>query len=343
MTVWRRAAACVLVVALASIGSAARSGAQSVRLAISALNADSTSPAPSMSITGFETQPELGPYSLSLELSLESQFRAPFYARTVTSETATFTIDSLLPQHAVVYFRVRLSDRFGNVVAEARDQHPVRSWLRLVSIGQPATTTPQFNWSSPAVTVPPGLWAYDLTVINSATGRPEFVAQDLQDTSYVFPQALESSTSYRWLVHARAQNGTPADSVTVMSDSTFVILTAGEPTVTLFYPNFPNPFGRGTRSESTCFWFDLAHQSNVTLTIYDIALREVRQIIPGTFGTGNKLAIGTYGRDAAQRCDATLTWDGHDDAGRTVPLGVYLAIFKGDGVRTSVKLLYKGP
>jgi hypothetical protein len=342
MTAWRRAAAWLFVAAAACLGRAAPIGAQSVSLAIAGLSADSTSPAPIMSIVGFETRPELGPYSVSLELSLESQFRAPFYAKTAGAESATFSVDSLLPARAVIYFRVRLSDRFGNVVAEARDQHAVRSWLRLVSVGQPSTRTPQFNWSSPLIANPPGPWVYDLTVINSASGKPEFVAQAIRDTSYVFPRQLESSTSYRWQVHARAENGAPGDEITVTGES-FVILSADQPTVTLFYQNFPNPFGRATPSERTCFWFDLAHPSNVTLTIYDITLREVRRIIPGAFGTGQQLAVGAYGRDAQRTCVDELTWDGHDDTGRTVPAGVYLAIFKGDGVRTSVKALYKGP
>lgn len=348
MTALRRAAACLGVAALASLGRAPRAGAQSVRLVLPELVADSTSPAPRMQITGTENQPELGPYSVSLELSLESQFRAPFAAFTTVSETATFTIDSLLPERKAIFFRVRLSDRFGNVVAEARDQHPVRSWLRLIPEGQPTSTTPRFSWSSPVITTPPGQWVYDLTVFNTATRKAELVVQGITDTSYTFARPLESSTSYYWQVHARAQNGVPGDEITLTSLSTdsptFVIRPPGQPTVTLFYPNFPNPFGRGTRStERTCFWFDLANESTVTLTVYDITLREVRRIIPGKFGTGQKVPIGAYGHVGDQQCLDELSWDGRDDAGHLVPSGVYLAIFKGDGVRTSVKMLYKGP
>jgi hypothetical protein len=42
-------------------------------------------------------------------------------------------------------------------------------------------------------------------------------------------------------------------------------------------------------------------------------------------------------------CDDRLSWNGRDDAGRTVPSGVYVAVFKGDHVRQSVKILYRGP
>ncbi|MDB4875674.1 MAG: hypothetical protein JWM41_2120 [Gemmatimonadetes bacterium] len=350
MMVWRRAAAYLVAAALAWGVGASRLESQSVRLSLSATVGDSASPAPSMTVTGFQNQPQLGPYSISLELSLESQFRTPFYARTNSNESAIFTIDSLLPERTVVFFRARLADRFGNVVAETRDQHPVRSWLRLVSpadltVTQLPTRSPRFVWSSPAITVGPGLWSYDLSIINTRTGQADFTVQALQDTSYVFPQPLESSTSYRWQVRARAENGPPSDQVTATSAATFVIASPDQPTVTLFYQNFPNPFGRGTRTGTTCFWFDLAHASTVTLTIYNISLRPVRSIIPGRLGDG-KLAVGAYPalrRSGGTGCDDALAWDGRDDAGRFVPLGVYLAIFKGDGVTTSKKILFKGP
>jgi hypothetical protein len=343
----RRAAAFLLgaglsLLALTSTGRSA--AAQSVQLSISGITADSTSPAPIMSVSGFETQPEAGPYSVSLDLSLESQFRAPFYSRNAVGELASFTIDSLLPQRNIVYFRVRLLDRFGNVVAEARAQHPVRSWLRLVPQLSPNTLFPRFYWSSPPITVPPGLWSYDISVINNASGKVAFTQTNLQDTSFVFPAPLESNTSYRWQVHARAENGVSADQTTVSSDGSFVITPLDQPAVTLFYQNFPNPFGRGTPRESTCFWFDLAHEATVTITIYDITLRTVRRIVPGATSSGVQLPVGVYGRrDPTGGCNDRFAWDGRDDAGRFVPAGVYLAIFAGDGVRTSVKMLYRGP
>jgi hypothetical protein len=350
MIVRRRGAAYLAGAALALlslVSFATGAAAQSIRLSISGITADSTSPAPLMSVSGFETQPEAGPYSVSLDLSLESQFRAPFYSRNAVGENASFTIDSLLPERNVVYFRVRLLDRFGNVVAEARDQHPVRSWLRLVPLVSPDTRFPRFYWSSPPITVPPGLWVYDVSVLNSATGKVDFAETNIQDTTFVFPTPLESSTSYRWQVHARAQNGVAADETTVASNGSFVITPLDQPTVTLFYQNFPNPFGRGTRRESTCFWFDLAHQSTVTITIYDITLRTVRRVVPGATSSGVDLPVGVYGRrnlsDQPGGCDDRFAWDGRDDAGRFVPAGVYLAIFKADGVRTSVKMLYRGP
>jgi hypothetical protein len=254
-----------------------------------------------------------------------------------------------MPERQIVYFRARLTNVQGTVVAQALAQHPVRSWLRLVSPigGTPTivnTRRPRFVWSSPPITFPPGLWVYDLSVVNTANGS-RLLRGGLSDTSFTFTDSLESNTSYRWEVHARAQNGPPSDQVTVVSSSTFVVASAEQPTFTLFYQNFPNPFGRGTRSTFTCFWFDLARASPVTLTIYDIRLREVRHIVPGPIGAGS-LPLGSYGRENLGEqtgCDQRLAWDGRDDAGRAVPAGLYLAVFEAAGVRTSKKVLYRGP
>ncbi|MEP6494187.1 MAG: hypothetical protein ABJF01_16000 [bacterium] len=351
MRVKGRAAACVLACVLAGLlcGSS-RSGAQTITLAISALAADSTSPAPVMTITARDNRPDLGPYTVSLELSLESQFRSPFYINVAADEFAQFTVDSLLPERTMIFFRARLSDRFGTVVAQTPPtQHPVRSWLRLVApaAGNPAnlsTRSPRFVWSSPPITVPPGLWVWDLAVINKRTGQPDFSREGLNDTSFVFPQLLESNTAYRWQVHARAQGGRPGDQVSVMQEGSFVIASTDQPTFTLLYQNFPNPFGRGERSAVTCFWLDLAHHAKVKLTIYDIRLREVRNVIPSPQISG-MLDSGAYGRQnvgTSTGCAKGLEWDGRDDAGRFVPPGVYVAVFEGDGTRQSIKIVFKG-
>ncbi len=345
----RRPAACLagLVTALLAVVSPMK--AQSVTLAVSAVVGDSVSPAPSITVTAIPGPPQFGPYSVSIELSLEPQFRTPFFVNASSDLSATFQVDSLMPPRQIVYFRARLTDQFGNFVAQALAQHPVQSWLKLVSPigGTPTivnTRTPRFTWSSPPITFPPGLWVYDLSVVNTANGQT-LLRGGLSDTSFVFTDSLESNTSYRWQVHARAQNGPPSDQITLVSSSTFVIASAEQPTFTLFYQNFPNPFGQGTRSPFTCFWFDLARASTVKLTIYDIRLHEVRNIVPGAIG-GGILPEGSYGRQNLGEqtgCDQRLAWDGRDDAGRFVPAGLYLAVFEGAGVRTSKKVLYRGP
>ena len=346
MSLRRRAAAFLLLAAL--VGGTTRASAQSVSLSISSVISDSVSPAPLMTVTGFENRPDLGPYNVSIVLSLEPQFRAPFYLNVADGEAATFALDSLLPERTIVYFRARLSDHAGNVVAEQIVQHPVRSWLRLVSPIRGPTTivptrTPRFVWSSPPITLPPFPWVYDISVINTRTGNVDFMKTGLNDTSYVFPDSLESNASYHWQVHARAQTGPASDQITVASTGTFVI--AASPTATVFYANFPNPFGSGAKSPVTCFWFDLAKASIVKLTIYDIRLREVRKIVPSPALSGT-LPAGAYGRENVNTlsgCDERVSWDGRDASGRQVPAGVYLGVFDGDGLHRSTKILYKGP
>ncbi len=332
----RRVAAFVVVAA--ALGGNRLVEAQSVTLTISNLVGDSTSPAPNMTVTAFGTQPERAPYTISLALSLDPQFRSPFYARSSAGETAVFTMDSLLPEHAVVFFRARLIDQFGTVAAEANARHPVRGWVRLVAPLRGPTTivdtrTPTFVWSSPPITFPPGLWSYQLLVVETHSGKT-YSSPVTNDTSFTLGP-LEANTSYSWQVRARADNSTGASEVRVSSPGTFVIQSDTLPTVTLFYQNFPNPFGRGTRSNQTSIWFDLAHSSKVQITVYDLRQRMVRRLVPGLL-SGSTLAAGAYGRDGG------LTWDGRDDAGRMVPPGVYIVVFEGDGSRASIKILFKG-
>jgi len=344
MTVGRRAAAFLAGAALVGL-AAARASAQAITINIASI-ADSISPAPVMLVNATTLPPGGEQATVTLELSTESQFRSPFLVRSAVGNTGTFLVDQLLPEHTRIFFRARLLDSGGDVVAETVTSHPVRSWLRLV---QPIRTTndvlftdqPRFIWSSPAITLPPGPWQYVITVTNTATNTPAF-SITVNDTVFV-PSPLDACTSYRWSVHATAVNGNAQSQVDASSPGTFVIQTAACPTATIFYQNFPNPFGRGARQAVTCFWFDLARTAQVKLTIYDLRLREVKHIVPGALG--GTLPAGAYGRqnDASQSgCDARLAWDGRDDTGRIVPAGVYVAVFDADGVHTVKKILFKG-
>jgi hypothetical protein len=344
MKLWRRAAALALVV-FASAGAARRADAQGIALIVSPLLADSTTPAPVLSLIASPVPNSVS--TVTVELSLDPQFRAPFWARSTQTLQTQFVLDSLLPARTNIYYRARLFDAAGTVRAETTFTHPVRAWLGLVTPSRTTnvlfTRTPTFVWSSPSLTLPPGPWTYDLAVVNVGQNRVE-LQQHLNDTTFTVAAPLDACTSYRWNVTARAVNGGPNDEITVPSPGSFVIQSAECPQVTLAYQNFPNPFGRGTSSASTCFWFDLAHRSTVRLTIYDIRLRQVRRLVPGALGA--VLDSGAYGRqaiDAESGCDPRNAWDGRDDAGRFVPAGVYIAVFEADGKPETKKILYKGP
>lgn len=342
MTGQRRRAALALVVGMLA-GGATRASAQAVSVSTAVLN-DSISPAPQILVQGTPGPPALGPYNITLEAALEPLFRAPILVRSSSDLSASFQVDSLLPERTVVYFRARIFDRLGNFKENIRF-FPVRSWLRLVAPTRTVndvlfTRRPTFVWSSPAVTLPPGPWTYLITITNTANG--EIRQSSVNDTTFVPANPLEACTSYRWSVRANMVNGPPSDQVTVNSAGSFVIQTAECPTATLFYQNFPNPFGHGLQP-NTCFWFDLAHRATVSLTIYDLRGRRVRVIVPGVLAA--QLDSGAYGRQSGTEggCDGQTEWDGHDSTGRPVPPGVYIAIFTADGLRSTIKILYKGP
>jgi hypothetical protein len=343
MTGQRRRAALALVVGMLAGGATRVSAQMAVSVALAVLN-DSISPAPQILVQGTPGDPVLGPYNITLEAALEPLFRAPILVRSSSELSASFHVDSLFPERTIVYFRARIFDRLGNFREDVRS-FPVRSWLRLVAPTRTVndvlfTRQPTFVWSSPAVTLPPGPWAYLITITNTANG--EIRQSSVNDTTFVPANPLEACTSYRWSVRAHMVNGPPSDQVTVSSAGSFVIQTAECPTATLLYQNFPNPFGHGLQP-NTCFWFDLAHRATVSLTIYDLRGRRVRTIVPGVLAA--QLDSGAYGRQSGSEggCDGRTEWDGRDGTGRPVPPGVYIAIFTADGLRSTIKILYKGP
>lgn len=344
---WSRAGARLIVAGLAAV-LARPIEAQSVTLSIAGIRGDSISPGPSMTVSGIQTRPELGPFTVSLELSSDPGFSRPFYFNSAEGLIGTFGLDSLLPARSVVFMRGRLIDRQGTVT-ETRQRYVVRNWITLVQPPQQplfhlSTRTPEFTWSSPVITFPPGPWVYDLTIFNSGSSNPALFREGLTDTSFRFTQPLEANTSYRWQVLARAQNSSGLGEVVARSDGTFVITARDQPTATVFYQNFPNPFGQGERRNSTCFWFDLGQPATVRLTLYDLRLRRVRQLVPGAIPAG-RLPAGAYGRGEAgmdNECDPRLLWDGKDDNGRIAPAGVYIAEFIADGQRSTKKVYFKG-
>jgi hypothetical protein len=345
MSRWGRAAALLGVVAQSLFASSLV--AQSLSLSVSGLKADSMPPAPNILVSALDTRPEIT-YTITLELSTEAAFARPFFNATGDGLNPTFHLDSLLIEHTQIFLRARLTDQFGVIVADVRQAHVVQGWLKLDTPPQQSlvilnTRTPLFAWSSPGITFPPGLWQYDLTVVNTATGQETQVLAT-NDTSVVI-DSLEANTSYSWRVTARGQTSSGKTEVTVKSSGTFAITSATQPTATLIYQSFPNPFGRGQRSAMACFWFDLARPATVQLTIFDLRLHQVRKIVPGASGSGALLA-GAYGRDNVDRtsgCDPKFAWDGRDERGNFVPPGVYIARFVADGKPMFVKMNYTGP
>lgn len=299
-----------------------------------------------ISTSGF-TSAEL-PLRLELQVALSASFAPPLWAdTTVTGSSATIVVPRLLPENTNFWWRVVVRTAQNNLV-NSNIVGPIRSsrWLTLTFPNNPNSNTintrrPVFSWSSPAVYAPVPGWSYTLTIFRSSDGFPVFTAT-LSDTSFALSEDLESNTSYRWSVAARLVTG---ESILVPSAATFVITDPGAPIATLLYQNFPNPFPTD-RIATTCIWFDLRAQSQVTLEVLDLRGNLVRRLLPGRGITvGGTATPGRYGRAAFGSdagCDDRLTWDGRDERGRFVPQGAYLIRLRADGRTFQVRAVFTG-
>ena len=80
----------------------------------------------------------------------------------------------------------------------------------------------------------------------------------------------------------------------------------------------PNPF-----ESSTAIRFSMNQAGPVTIDIFDVRGRRIRTIEEARLGPGTH----------------TLTWDGHDDAGRKTGSGVYFAQVRGGNEALAAKLV----
>jgi len=81
--------------------------------------------------------------------------------------------------------------------------------------------------------------------------------------------------------------------------------------------NYPNPF-----NPSTTISYNLAEDSNVELTIYNLKGQKVKQLV-----SSNQLSAGQH----------SVEWNGTDDAGKNVSSGIYLYKLKAGDKYTSTK------
>ena len=84
------------------------------------------------------------------------------------------------------------------------------------------------------------------------------------------------------------------------------------------YQNYPNPF-----NPVTVLQYDLPELSNVKLTIYDLAGRQVRNLLHEKQAPGLK----------------TIVWDARDDMGNKMGAGVYIYQLKTDNFIASKKMI----
>ena len=80
--------------------------------------------------------------------------------------------------------------------------------------------------------------------------------------------------------------------------------------------NYPNPF-----NPSTTIRYDLMENSEVSISIFDMSGRSVRNFNPSHARSGE------------------ITWDGVNDAGQSVSAGIYLCRLQTRGIQSSIKLV----
>jgi hypothetical protein len=289
------------------------------------------------------------PLRFTLQVATNPSFAAGLLADTTVTVTGTSRVIAprrLFPEKSAVYWRGVVTTAAGLQVNSAvTGPRITANWLTLVSPNNPNgsvvnSNRPPFTWSTARIDASAGRWQYEVR-ITASNGVTVLVGR-LDDTVYVPVRDLEGNTSYRWSVSAWTQAG---DSTRVQSAASFVVLDPSVPPATILFQNFPNPFPN-ERVDATCIWFDLRQQSVVQLQVLDLRGNHVRSLIPGpAFPAGAAFAAGRYGRASEGSnagCDPRLSWDGTDDAGRTVPTGVYLIRLRADGAETFRKALFKG-
>ena len=106
-------------------------------------------------------------------------------------------------------------------------------------------------------------------------------------------------------------NVTVKDVISILLDET--------PAVTDLQPAMPNPFNPNTKIA-----FDIAENTDVTLSVVDMTGRTVQTIIPGQNHTA-----GSY----------SIHWNGKSESGRNAASGVYLLVLKAGSVRKTQKVM----
>jgi hypothetical protein len=144
-----------------------------------------------------------------------------------------------------------------------------------------------------------GAITYSVTVDNSAIATATIANNVLTVTQRV------SGTTFVTIIGTDAYDGSRISyKVNVTCVSAVEIANDQIPTDFALLQNYPNPF-----NPSTTIRFGLPKEAPVTLEIYNLLGMKVRTLM-----SGQKLGAAFY----------NFTWNGRDDAGYTVPSGMYI-------------------
>jgi hypothetical protein len=252
----------------------------------------------------------------------------PLLLDTTTTDTTATLADALGGGTRIAWQLTATSRDSAVLITASTATLAVPAWVHLEVLDNPAGVTirefrPEFRWSSPGVTPPPGPFLYELRVARAHDGVVDLQVDSLVATTYVPTVDLERNTPYRWSVTAKLGD----ENETTESRGTFTIIDDSAPPLTTLFQNFPNPFPQPAAGQlATCLWFDIAVEGAVSLEILDVRGLLVRQVLPSA-GLGPILPPGRYGRPepGTAGCDPRFAWDGTTDRGASVSAGVYLA------------------
>ncbi len=155
-------------------------------------------------------------------------------------------------------------------------------------------------------------------VVASYESIPELLCQGSTvtgfDYSFVDKQEIVPEKLYHYRLEAVDINGRQEASEMETSATAMPL-----PTEYIVGPNFPNPFNPNTQ-----FDIELPENSNVSVTIYDAAGREVAQIIDA-----RKYEAGIH----------RLSWNGANQQGMPMPSGIYFCRLQAEGNQRIMKML----
>ncbi len=170
-----------------------------------------------------------------------------------------------------------------------------------------------------------------LILVSSCLSQLLCIMQVAAQTVVVKGMVSTSTTPVRYASVSFEEKDHSANTFSTLTDSTgqyrlVINLTSVEPSTTLpmkfeLEQNYPNPF-----SSSTAISYELRTQADITVTIYDILGRVIRETVVGA------QSVGMH----------SMLWDGCNSSGHKVAPGVYFYTLQVGGKLAAKKMVLNG-
>ncbi len=169
------------------------------------------------------------------------------------------------------------------------------------------------------VTVPAG-GTFNRTLTMEVPGRPAPATYGFNMKAGIFANGgVLDSDSFNF---TKTSGPVPAGAIAAFSSEDWELNPAAEETVPeefVLQQNYPNPF-----NPSTAISYQLSRAEKVSIIIYDLAGRQVRQLV------NEQKEAGSY----------TVQWDGRNQAGQAVASGLYIYQIQAGEFAESRKMLF---